>query len=170
MSGRLTITLKVLSTIILSAILLLGIVAFIQRIPVVATTIVGAIFLVYIIYPAVRRLNARFPLWVSIMVVYAIVLGLIAIALVVVVPSLIANLQGLIHDAPILVHKTQKAIEDPNNAFLAKLPLPVRSYLLRAPAQLALLLQQYGGEATTGVFNVVISAASVLALFVVIPV
>ena len=46
----------------------------------------------------------------------------------------------------------------------------MRSYLLRAPAQLALLLQQYGGQATTGVFNVVISAASVLALLVVIPV
>ncbi len=168
--ARLTDTLKILSTIILGAVILLGIVAFIQRIPVVATTVVGAIFLVYIIYPTVRRLNARFPLWASIIVVYAIVLGIIAITLVVVVPSLAANLQGLIHDAPILVHKTQKAIEDPNNAFLAKLPLPVRSYLLRAPAQLALLLQQYGGQATTGVFNVVISAASVLALFVVIPV
>jgi len=170
MSERLTITLKVLSTIILSAILLLGIVAFIQRIPVVATTIVGAIFLVYIIYPAVRRLNARFPLWVSILVVYAIVLCLIAIALAFVVPSLVANLQGLVHDAPAFVHKTQTAIEDPHNAFLAKLPLQIRVYLLRAPAQLAFLLQQYGGQATARAFSVVVSAASILALFVVIPV
>jgi predicted PurR-regulated permease PerM len=169
-NARLTDTLKILSIIILAALILLGIVAFVQRIPMVATTVVGAIFLVYIIYPAVRRLNARLPLWASIIVVYAIVLGLIAITLAFIVPSLIANMQGLIHDAPILVDKTQKAIEDPNNPFLAKLPLPVRAYLLQAPAQLALLLQQYGGRATTGVFNVVISAASILALFVVIPV
>jgi predicted PurR-regulated permease PerM len=169
-SARLTDTLKILSTIILASVILLGMVAFVQHIPVVATTVVGAIFLVYIIYPAVRRLNTRLPLWASIIVVYVIVLGLFAMTLAFVVPSLIANLQGLIHDAPVLVAKTQKALEDPNNQFLAKLPLQARAYLLRAPAQLALLLQQYGGQATTGVFNVVISAASALALFVVIPV
>jgi predicted PurR-regulated permease PerM len=169
-SARLAVTLQILSTIILATLIVLGIVAFIRRIPVVATTVVGATFLVYIIYPAVRRLNARLPLWASILVVYAIVLGLVAIALAFVVPSFIANLQGLVHNAPVFVHKMEAAIEDPNNKFFAKLPLQVRSYLLRAPAQLALLLQQYGAEATTRVFTVVISAASVLALFVVIPI
>jgi predicted PurR-regulated permease PerM len=169
-SGRLTDTLKILATIILAAVILSGVVAFVQRIPVVATTVVGAIFLVYIIYPAVRRLNASIPLWTSIIVVYTIVLGLFALILTFVVPSLITDVQGLIHDAPILVHRTQNAIEDPSNPLLAKLPLPVRLYLLRTPAQLALLLEQYGAQATTGVFNVVVSAAAVLALFVVIPV
>src|SRR5579862_5075064 len=151
-SARLSDTLKILSIVVLGTLILLGIVAFVQRIPMVATTVVGAIFLVYIIYPAVRRLNARLPLWASIIVVYAIVLGLIAITLAFIVPSLIANMQGLIHDAPILLDKTQKAIDDPNAPFLAKVPLAVRAYLLQAPAQLALLLQQYGGRATTGVF------------------
>ena len=169
-SERLTDTIKILSITILGAVVLLGILAFIQRIPTVATTVVGAVFLVYVIYPAVRRLNTRLPLWASIMVVYGVVLGLIAITLAFLVPLLVANLQGLIHDAPLLVQRTQTAIEDPANPFLAKLPLAARSYLLQAPAQLALLLQHYGGQATTGVFSVVISAASVLALFVIIPV
>lgn len=169
-SARLTVTLQVMATIILAALILVGFVALIQRIPLVTTTVVGATFLVYIIYPAVRRLNARLPLWVSILVVYAVVLGLIAIALAFVVPSLVANLQALVHDAPAFVQKMQNAIENPNNKLLAKLPLQGRSYLLRAPSQLVLLLQQYGGQATTRVFNVVVSAASILALFVVIPV
>lgn len=41
MSERLTTTLKILSTIILAAAILLGALAFIQRIPVVATTLGG---------------------------------------------------------------------------------------------------------------------------------
>src|SRR5579862_2833427 len=135
-SARLSDTLKILSIVVLGTIILLGIVAFVQRIPVVATTVVGAVFLVYIIYPAVRRLNARLPLWASIVVVYAAVLGLIAMTLAFVVPSLIANLQALIHDAPLLVHRTQVEIKDPANPFFAKLPPGVRSYLLQAPAQL----------------------------------
>jgi predicted PurR-regulated permease PerM len=169
-SARLTVILQILSTVILATVVVLGIVVFIQHIPVVATTVVGATFLVYIIYPTVRRLNTRFPLWASILVVYAIVLGLVAIALAFVVPSLIANLHGLVRDAPVFVQRTQAAIADPNNRFLARLPLQVRSYLLRTPAQLASLLQQYGGQAATHVFSVVVSAASILALFVVIPV
>ncbi len=170
MSDRLTIALKVLATIVLSAIVLLGVVAFIQHIPVVATTIVGAIFLVYIIYPAVRRLNARLPLWASILVVYATVICLVAVALAFIVPSLVGNAQGLIHDAPSLVHKAQAAIEDPNNRFFADLPPRVRASLLEAPGELASLLQQYGAQASSRVLSVVVSAASVVALFVVIPV
>ena len=90
----------------------------------------------------------RLPLWASILVVYALVLGLIAIALAFVVPSLIANLQGLVHDAPVFVHKTQAAIEDPHNRLLARLPVQAQSYCY-GPRELALLLEQYGGQATT---------------------
>jgi predicted PurR-regulated permease PerM len=170
MNASLTLTLKILSTIILATVIFLGVVAFVQRIPVVATTVAGAIFLVYIIYPAVRRLNRALPLWVSILAVYAIVLGLIAMALTFIVPALIANVHDLIHGAPALVHKVQAAVENPNNKLLAKLPVQVRSYLLQAPEQLAALLQQYGGQMTTRIFNVVVSIVSILALFVVIPV
>jgi len=169
-SERLTVTLKILSTIILGAVILLGVVAFIRRIPVVATTVVGAIFLVYIIYPAVRRLNMRLPLWASILVVYAIVLAVIAIGLAFILPILIANTQGLIHDAPGIAHKVQAAVGNPNNRLLAKLPVQVRSYLLQAPAKLASLFEAYGAQATTRAFSLVVSVVSMLALFVVIPV
>ncbi len=170
MSDRLTVLIKVFAAIILAAIILLGFIAFIERIPIVATAIVGVVFLVYIIFPAVRVINRSLPLWASILVVYAIVLCIAGGALVFIVPILVANTQGIVHDAPGLVHRLQLAITDPQNRIFSRLPAELRSYLLQIPSQLVELVQRYGAQATTRVFRVVISIASGLALFVVIPV
>ncbi|MDQ2873127.1 MAG: AI-2E family transporter [Candidatus Eremiobacteraeota bacterium] len=170
LNARLTIAIKILAIVVLAAIVLTGFLDFLGHVRTVATIIVGAIFLCYVIYPAVRGLNRQLPLWASILIVYAIVLAFIAAALGFIVPALTDNVKQLIHDGPYLVHKAQTALSDQHNPLIARLPEPVRDYIDKIPSQIAALLQQYGGSAATSVLGVVVSIVSILALFIVIPV
>ncbi|HEY8313416.1 MAG TPA: AI-2E family transporter [Candidatus Baltobacteraceae bacterium] len=168
--ARLNATLKVLAIVVLSGIVLVGFLDFLGHIRTVATIVFGAIFLCYIIYPAVRGLNRQLPLWASILIVYAIVIACVAAALGFIVPALADNIRQLIHDVPSLVHNAQNALNDPNNPFVSRLPPSIRDYLDKVPTQVATLIQRYGAVAATSILGVVVSVVSVLALFIVIPV
>ncbi|MGH8164396.1 MAG: hypothetical protein ACREP1_08695, partial [Rhodanobacteraceae bacterium] len=64
--ARLNAALKTLAIVILSAIVLVGFLDFLGHVRTVATIVIGAVFLCYIIYPLVRTLNRQLPLWASI--------------------------------------------------------------------------------------------------------
>ena len=143
---------------------------FLGRIHTVATVVVGAVFLCYLIHPAVRRLNRRLPLWASILIVYVVVLGVVALILAFAVPAVAANIRQFVHDAPALVQTIQAWIANPNNPVLAHLPSQARAYIEQIPAELAAFLSKYGGEAAGNLLHVLLSTAAVLALFIIIPV
>ncbi|MGZ3522346.1 MAG: AI-2E family transporter [Vulcanimicrobiaceae bacterium] len=170
MDARLTFTIKVLAVIILSAIVLTGFIDFLGHIRTVATIVIGAIFLCYAIYPAVRQLNTKLPLWASILIAYVVLISLVAAALSYVVPALGGNVKQFVHDAPAYVRNAQAALSDPHNPFVARLPVEVRDYLAKIPSEVVTFLNRYGGEAASSFLNVLVSAVSVLALFVAVPV
>jgi predicted PurR-regulated permease PerM len=167
---RLTSALQTLLIILVSIVLLVAFVYFVGRVRTVATVVIGAIFLCYVIHPAVRRLNSRLPLWTSILIVYLVFLGIVALALAFAVPAVAQNLRQFAHDAPSLVQAMQNWIADPNNPILSRLPPQVRASIEAIPAELASFFSRYGGIAATNLLHVLVSAVSVLALFVVIPV
>lgn len=170
MDASLTKTLKVLAITLLSVVLVVIAVYFLERIHTVTTVVVGAIFLCYIIYPAVRRLNARLPLWASISIVYVVALAILAGALAFAVPAATDNIRQFAHDAPALVSSAQGALADPNNPIVSHLPPQVKHYLEQIPAEIVTYIDRYGGEAATNLLRVVVSAVAILALFVIIPV
>ncbi|HEY8297900.1 MAG TPA: AI-2E family transporter [Candidatus Baltobacteraceae bacterium] len=170
LDSRLNAAIKILAIVVLSAIVLLGFLAFLGHIRTVATIVFGAIFLCYVIYPLVRGLNRTLPLWASILIVYALVIALVAAALGFIVPALADNLRQLIHDAPSIVHNAQAALNDPNNPLIARLPAQARDYLTTLPTQVESLVNRYGSAAATGFVGALVSFVSILALFVVIPV
>ncbi|GAC1306313.1 MAG: hypothetical protein NVSMB21_08930 [Vulcanimicrobiaceae bacterium] len=167
---RVTYALKVLALVALVAVMLSAVVNFIGRIPSVAVIIIGAIFFTYIIYPAVRYLNARVPLIWAIVIVYAAIVALVAFGIATVAPALVDDSQNLIKTLPTLVHTTQAAVSNPRNPIFARLPVPMRVYLASLPPELLHRAQGYGGEAASRVLSLVASAVGVLATLIVIPV
>ncbi|HZT14119.1 MAG TPA: AI-2E family transporter [Candidatus Baltobacteraceae bacterium] len=161
---------QTLLIIVLSLVLLVAFVDFIGRVHTVATVAIGAIFLCYAIYPAVRRLQARFPLWLSILVVYVGFLACVAIVLAFAVPAIVYEVRQFSQDAPALAHSVQLWIADPRNPVLAHLPPQTRDQLLQIPAQIGAFVSRDGAAAATNVLHVLVSTVSVLALFVIIPV
>jgi len=167
---RVTYALKVLALITLGAIMLSAILDFIGRISSVAVIVVGAVFFTYVIYPAVRRLNARLPMIWSILIVYAIIVGVLAFGVAVVVPALYDDTQSLIHAMPTLIRNEQRFVTDPNNPIVARLPGPVRTYLATVPPQIVKWAGGYAATAASGFVAIILSVVGVLATLVVIPV
>ncbi len=150
--------------------MLSAILSFIGRIPSVAVILVGAIFFTYVIYPAVRWLNGRMPLIWAIVVVYAGIAAVVAIAVSTVAPALFNDSQSLVKSTPQLVHKAQAFVSNPNNPLIAHLPLAARDYLTSLPAELAHKAQGYAGEAASRIVGLLASALGLLATLIVIPV
>ncbi|MBD5655009.1 MAG: AI-2E family transporter [Candidatus Eremiobacteraeota bacterium] len=167
---RVTYALKVLALISLVAVMLSAVLAFIGRIPSVAVIVIGAVFFTYVIYPLVRRLNARLPLIWSIVVVYAGIIAIVAFGAAVVVPALADDTQSLVKSMPEIVHRAQTFFSDPHNPIVAHLPGPLRTYLAGVPPQLAHVAETYAGDAAARVFGLLLSVVGVLATVVVIPV
>jgi len=168
---RVTYALKVLLLIAVGAIVLSGILDFIGRISSVAVIIIGATFFTYVIHPAVGRLNKRgVPLIWAIVIVYAGIAALAAIAVATVVPPLYDQAQALVRSTPELVHNAQVFVSDPNNPIIAHLPQQVRAYLASVPPQLAGLGEKYAGDAAERAVSIALSVVGVLATVIVIPV
>ncbi len=167
---RVTYALKVLALVALAAVMLSAILDFIGRIKSVAVIVIGAVFFTYVIYPAVRRLNARLPLIWSILVAYAAIAALVAFGVAVVVPALYSDSQSLVRAMPQIVHNAQEFFIDSGNPLVARLPEPVRDYLATVPPQLAKLGQEYAASGAAGVISLLLSVVGLLATVVVIPV
>ena len=167
-----TYALKIVLLIVLGAMIASAILDFIGRIRSVASILIAAIFFTYVIYPIVRRLNARLPLGAAIAIVYAAIAisGRKAFGIAVIGPALRQPASALVHAYPQFALATQNALADPNNPLLRRLPDAVRGYLAGLPAQLALLAGRYGGEAAKQTLAIVLSTVSVLATLVVVPV
>jgi len=167
---RVTYALKILALIVLSAVILSAILDFVGRIFSVAIILVGAVFLTYVIYPAVHRVNTRLPMLWSIVAVYAMFAAIVAFGIAIVVPALYNDTQSLVRSAPALIHAEQRFFTDPNNPIIARLPDAVRTYLAKVPTQLVQFAGGYAGTAASGVLAIVLSVVGLLATLVVIPV
>ncbi len=150
--------------------MLAAVVNFIGRIPSAAVIIIGAIFFTYIIYPAVRWLNARMPMIYAILLVYVGIAAVLVLGVWTVAPALIDDSQTLIKSMPQIVQSAQAFVSNPNNPLFAHLPLAMRDYLASLPAEVAHRAQGYGGEAASRLLALLASAVGLLATLIVIPV
>jgi predicted PurR-regulated permease PerM len=167
---RVTFALKVLATIGISLYLLTGVLNFFTSVRATGLLVVGALFLAYLIYPIVRRLNAHMPLVVSILVVYAFIGLVVAFAMTLVAPALGSDINGFTKSLPHLIAQFQQELIAPHNPLLARIPIEDRMYLANLPSQFNALVQQYGADTLSKTLPVLLSAVSVIAAFVVVPV
>lgn len=167
---RVTFALKVLATIGVALYLLTGVLNFLGAIRATGLLVVASLFLAYLIYPLVKRLNERMPVIASIIVVYVIAGGILAIVASLAVPVISADIQSFTKSLPQIITQFQQELTAPHNKLLARIPLEDRQYLANLPSQFNALIQQYGADTLTKTLPVLLSAVSVVAALVIIPV
>jgi predicted PurR-regulated permease PerM len=167
---RVTFALKVLALIAVAIYLLVGLLNFFAAIRTTGLLAVGALFLAYLVYPLVRRLNAYLPVIWSIIVVYAFIALVGAFAVTLVAPQIGRDLNSFGHALPGLMTQFQMELINPQNSFVSRIPLDDRLYLANLPSQFDTLAKQYGLDTLQKGLPVLLSAASLGAAFVIIPI
>jgi predicted PurR-regulated permease PerM len=160
----------VLQIIVLGGVALLGLVYFFERIHTVTTIIIGSIFLFYVIYPAVKALSRRLPLWAAILIVYVVLIALVVGALAYFIPELSNNVKQFSRDLPNIARHIQSLLSNPHNPLFERLPAPVKDFIIRLPSQFAAQFRGNAGEVTSNALHTVVSLITFLALFIIIPV
>jgi predicted PurR-regulated permease PerM len=167
---RVTFALKVLATIAVSIYLIVGLLNFFASIRATAILVVGGLFLAYLIYPVVRRLNRVMPLGVAILVVYAVIALAGALTVTLVAPQIGSDLENFGHALPQIMARFQQELLAPHTWLIARIPVEDRLYVANLPSQLGALVQQYGAGTLQRSVPVLLSAVSLGAALVVIPV
>jgi predicted PurR-regulated permease PerM len=167
---RVTFALKVLALIAVAIYLLVCLLNFFAAIRTTGLLAIGALFLAYLVYPLVRRLNVYLPVIWSIIVVYAFIALIAAFAVTLVAPQIGRDLNSFGHALPGLMSQFQMELINPQNSFIARIPLDDRLYLANLPSQFDTLTKQYGLDTLQKGLPVLLSAASLGAAFVIIPI
>jgi len=167
---RATYALKVLLIVAISIYLLVGMLQFFAAIRTTGLLLVAGMLFAYLIYPVVRRLNARMPLIVSILIVYVFIAIVAVVVVTTLVPPLSEQTQRLYAEIPAFATAAQRELLEPTNPLLARVPLASRHYLANLPAQFGALVQKYGFDAAQRTLSFVLSAVSILATVVIVPV
>jgi predicted PurR-regulated permease PerM len=167
---RVTFWLKTLGLVAVAIYLLVGVLQFLGNVKATAMLFVIALFFAYLVYPLVRRLNERLPLVWSILLVYVLIVIVGAAIVQLLVPPLIADVQGAVKAVPGIVSRLGVALQDPNNRFIRWLPADERVYLSTLPQQIGTFLQTNAADTLSKTVTVLLSTVSVLATVIVVPV
>ncbi len=167
---RITLWLKTLGLIAVAIYLLVGFLQFLSSVKATAMLFVIALFFAYLVFPLVRRLNERLPLGLSILLVYIVIVIVGAAIVQLVVPALVADVQGAVKAVPGLVSQFGHVVADPNNKYFRWLPPDEKMYLVALPTQLAGFLQNNAFDTASKTLTVLLSTVSILATVVVVPV
>jgi predicted PurR-regulated permease PerM len=167
---RVTSALKILLLAALAIFLLGDILDFFGRVAATGMLLVAAIFLAYLIHPLVRRFSTQLPRVAAIAIVYFIVAMVIALIVLLIVPPLTNDAQQLIRAFPDLIARMQSELLHPTNSLIARIPAADRAYMANYPAQIGALIQNYGFATAQRTLGVLMSAVSILATFIIVPV
>jgi predicted PurR-regulated permease PerM len=167
---RITFLLKTLLLIAVAIYLGVGLLQFLASLKATALLFIAALFFAYLVYPLVRRFNERLPLVWSILLVYVaiVVVGIAIVQLL--IPPLIADTQNAVKAFPAVVKNFSQILQDPNNRLIRWLPLDERLYIAEVPQQVAMFLQTNALDTAQKTVTVLLSAVSVVATVVVVPV
>ncbi len=167
--ARLTYVLKLLLVVALALYLSSFALAFLGHIFGLLYIVVGAIFLAYLVYPAVNVLKRYIPLGLAIACVYLIVVLIVALALYLVVPGLTRDVTAIVKNGPQFAAEYDAFVRQPDNPLLSHLPSAVRDELVKLPSFLSAWIATHGFEAASHAFSILRGAFTAIATFVIIP-
>lgn len=168
-AARVTYALAVTALILALLLALLLVLHFLGRIHLVTTIIIGAVFFSYLVTPSVKALHRRLPMWASVLVVYVVIALVIVLLAWFALPLIISELKQFATDRPVLARAIQTNLSL-NGPYAAHLPDAVKDYLNSLPAQLSDMVGRNGLSITSGALAFILSAASSLVLFILIPI
>ena len=170
LDDRLNRTLKILAVAALAVVLLVALVWFLQRIIAVVIVAGGAVFFAYLIYPLVHRLSRRLPRWLAILCVYALVAVVLGLTAALLGPKLGWEARSFARDFPQIMQQAQDQALSANNAFLSAIPVEERESAIKVIDSMLATLQRNAGEIGGQILTIVLSLASIVTAFVIIPV
>ncbi len=166
---RLTLAIKFVGLLVLAWIACSFVFGFLARIRTVVYMLIGAIFLAYLIYPAVRRLRTRMPLAAAILVVYAAIAAAIVALGWFVVPHLADDVSAFVQHYPELLGRVNSFLYDPNDRLTSHLPLWMRDAIARIPAEVALWVKTRGVQSAGHAVLLLAGGFAAVATFVIVP-
>jgi predicted PurR-regulated permease PerM len=131
---------------------------------------VGGILLAYLVLPAVQTLNRRLPLWLALTIVYVGIGLVIFVGLWLLVPTLVVQFQALVASIPTMRRIVEQYLSTTNNPIITHLPPELRGYVAKIPGQLSAQLEHFAASLSLRVVNAVVSAITIGAVTVAIPV
>ena len=145
--ARVTYALKILMVFVLAFYAGQFVLEILIRLQAVVYILVGAVFLAYVIYPAVQRLRRRMPLVLAIVLVYLGIILALVIAAFFVVPHIVDDIGLLVHRYPDLVARLHSLIYNPNDPLTSRLPAWLQNEIANAPVAIATWVQTKGLQA-----------------------
>jgi predicted PurR-regulated permease PerM len=161
---------KLLAAIAIAYFLISQTVAVLKNFSGITIILIGGILLAYFVYPAVAWLNRRLPLWAALSIVYLSGVLVVAAVFYVVVPPGVAQIQGLLHDWPIIERSLRSSIEGPDNPFFTHLPDSAQQWAMKLPSQVGTDIQQNASAYTGKVVNALELVIGIGAVAIAIPV
>jgi predicted PurR-regulated permease PerM len=167
--GRLTYLLKCLMVIVL--ILYVGqfLIEILTRLQSVIYVLIASIFLAYLIFPAAQWLRKRMGLVAAIVVIYATMLGSLAVAALFIVPHVIDNVDTLGKQFPLLVDRLHALIFDSRDPVTSRLPVWMREGLAGVPTEIEKYVTGRSLAAFGHVITVLEGTIAIVAVFVIVP-
>ncbi len=166
---RITHALKLLMVIVLAVFLGRYVLAFLERIHAVVYILIGSIFFAYLIYPAVGWLSKRMPKIFALLIVYAGILAVVAVAGIFLVPRIVDEIGQLVQQYPDTVARVNAMVNDPNDPLLSQLPPWMRVQLVRVPDEIIVWVKVHGIETVGRAFAVLMGTFALIATFIIIP-
>lgn len=161
---------KLLGAIVLGYLILERVTQLFVEFADVTVILVGGILLAYLVLPLVRWLNLRLPLWAALTIVYAGGAALLVAGVYLLLPSVIAQAQGLIAAIPAMRRVLETYLSTTHNPLVTHFPPSLRGYAAKVPAQASVELQRVTASLTGHVLPALLSIVTVAALAVAIPV
>jgi predicted PurR-regulated permease PerM len=167
---RLNRALKVLGIVALCVALLIALSTFLHRIIAVVIVAGGAVFFAYLIYPLVRRFSRRMPRWLAILSVYVLLALSLSILTVALGPKLAFEARSFTQDFPQIVRQAQDQALGAQDTLLSSVPAQSREAVLNALNDMLAAAQQSIGAIAGQAMTILLSLASIVTAFVIIPV
>lgn len=168
--ARVTYALKILMVLVLAFFVGEFVVQILTRISGVVYILVGAIFLAYLIYPAVAWLRRRMPLAAAIALVYlAIVVTFVLLALFI-VPHIMDDVRMLVLRYPEIVARLHSVVYNPKDPLTSRLPGWIRDEIAAMPDAIAKWVRERGLQAFGHFATVLAGTIAIVAVFIVVPV
>lgn len=139
------------------------------RIHSVIYVLIASIFLAYLIFPAAQWLRKRMGLVAAIVVIYATILGSLAVAALFIVPHVIDNINTLGKQFPLLVNRLHALIFDPRNPITSRLPVWMQQGLAGVPTEIEKYMTGRSLAAFGHVITVLEGTLAIVAVFVIVP-
>jgi predicted PurR-regulated permease PerM len=168
--ARVTYTLKILMVLVLAFYAGEFVLEILVRLRVVAYILIGAVFLAYVIYPAVERLRSRMPLVLAIAVVYLAIVAAFVIAVFFIAPHVMNDIELLARRYPELIARLNSIVNNPNDPFTSRLPDWARADLAGLPSAIVKWIETRGVQTFGQLASVLAGAVALIATFVVVPV